>query len=581
MGQCRVASFLLGILFIVISVGVSAKGFEPRRAEESDSDFTARRAEESGTYTVQILNKVINAFAPDPQSIQGGSGTGTIREITEDKGYIVTNRHVILAKREKNEPVDLTRGEIVVQHIEIVLSVPGEKDEKIRGYVDYISDELDMAVVVFNPKDIKRAKITAATLPANKEEYEKLVKVGRQVFARGNPFGVRDYFTTGIISEVPREGYDSEARIGTDAAVNEGNSGGPLVDLDSGKVVGTITYKLAAAMASNMSWAIPASVWDEEYQRYRNADPSFGKGYLYLDVRPATTKILEAEGLRPLVESLIPEFFNLYPSFVVVQNAVEGSVLQAGDKILMVEGVPIGNQVDAVKMLAATAGKDSLRFTVIRGREIQELVVPLVNLRRSEERRKTKFVVLGGLLLQDLTPKERAEYLSHGKGGVIVSEILPFTPAVNLLEKKLITVKSVIYEVQINGVSFPIRHLGDLRRAIRQMVPGQAISIFSYQPQLTQVPIDERRRALIPVVNENGQLVLGHGGTYAYLNANPIFDDTNFSIEKFSNQFDFDFQDPARVDWRQSVDLGCGRLIQKLQKNLEAYKRTIGRSGKS
>jgi serine protease Do len=183
-----------------------------------------------------------NTFFGTPGRAQQSAGTGII--ISED-GYIVTNRHVI---------------DSATTSVSVTLSDGTEfEDVEIIGRTPE-GDPLDVAFLKI--KDTKGIKLTAAKLgDASK------VQVGDKVVAIGNALGqFQNTVTSGIISGFGRsveagDGYSSSETlqnlIQTDASINEGNSGGPLVNI-SGEVIG-INTAIAGGGAENIGFAIPMS----------------------------------------------------------------------------------------------------------------------------------------------------------------------------------------------------------------------------------------------------------------------------------------------------------------------------------
>jgi S1-C subfamily serine protease len=142
-----------------------------------------------------------------------GQGTGFI--ITDD-GYLVTNAHVLSGAR-------------------VVQAIDYEQDTIDATFVGYDSD-LDIALLKI-PGTYNKLKL------ANSDN----VQIGEKVIAIGNPLGLQFSVSQGIVSAVHREGPSGlEAYIQTDAALNPGNSGGPLIDTD-GKVIGINNYKISSS----------------------------------------------------------------------------------------------------------------------------------------------------------------------------------------------------------------------------------------------------------------------------------------------------------------------------------------------
>jgi serine protease Do len=161
---------------------------------------------------------------------QQGLGSGFI---IDPRGYIVTNRHVIAGADE------------------IQVTLEGKK--KFKATVVGADPKTDVAII----------KIDGHNLPSVKLGDSKTLEVGDWVLAVGNPFGLTQTVTAGIVSAKGRSDMgilDFEDFIQTDAAINQGNSGGPLVNID-GEVVGLNTAILSKSGGSvGIGFAIPVNI---------------------------------------------------------------------------------------------------------------------------------------------------------------------------------------------------------------------------------------------------------------------------------------------------------------------------------
>lgn len=169
-------------------------------------------------------------FGDQPQRIQTGTGSGFI--IRSD-GYILTNEHVV-----RN-----------AQKLKVTLS-PLYGSKKYDGQVVGADPQTDLAVV----------KINAENLPMVAMGDSNKLTPGQWVVAIGNPYGLHNTITAGIISALGRSLEnleDSGYLIQTDAAINPGNSGGPLIDL-SGRVIGI--NEAIIANAQGLGFAIPINL---------------------------------------------------------------------------------------------------------------------------------------------------------------------------------------------------------------------------------------------------------------------------------------------------------------------------------
>lgn len=220
------------------------EGLKPRLTDfELASRMVAKRVEPA----------VVSIFRPGFRGREGqGSGV-----IVDPAGYVVTNFHVVNGARSIS--VHLTDGRVV------------------DGTVVGVDDITDLAVL----------KIDAPNLIAAEWGDSDLLEVGDLVWALGSPFGLERSFTFGIVSAKSRRSGSIASRnlyqeyLQTDAAVNPGNSGGPLINIE-GKVVG-INAAIFGPSYQGISFAIPSSVAKAQYEVLRS------KGWVeraYLGIRP-------------------------------------------------------------------------------------------------------------------------------------------------------------------------------------------------------------------------------------------------------------------------------------------------------
>lgn len=179
--------------------------------------------------------EVINNIADSVFKINTSSGSGSGFYL-KDKGVVVTNCHVILGYRD--------------------VALEDHKQSRYLAKVVFVNKEADVAFL--------KPEIPFETPLVELADIKDL-KSRDKVFVLGFPFGMPYTETTGIVS-APRQLMDGSYYIQTDAAVNPGNSGGPVVD-ESGKVVGITTSKFT--QADNMGFAVPVDILREELDTFK------------------------------------------------------------------------------------------------------------------------------------------------------------------------------------------------------------------------------------------------------------------------------------------------------------------------
>ncbi len=217
------------------------------------------------------------------QEQQGDQGEPVTREATSlgsgfiisPDGYVVTNNHVISAEQGKDAPVET---------ITVTLTDRTEYKARIIG-----RDTLT---------DLALLKIDATNLPYVKFGNSQAARVGDWAIAIGNPFGLGGTVTAGIVSALHRNigSGQYDRYIQTDASINQGNSGGPLFDLD-GNVIGINTAIFSPTGGNvGLGFSIPAELAKPVIDQLR-ATGTVKRGYLGVAIQPLSTDIAAGLGL--------------------------------------------------------------------------------------------------------------------------------------------------------------------------------------------------------------------------------------------------------------------------------------------
>ncbi len=264
-------------------------------------------------------------------------GTGFI--VSQD-GYVVTNNHVVGSG-----------GRIVVK-----LDRGTEHPARVVG--------TDPAT------DVALLKIDVAGLPVLPLGDSDRLQVGEPVMAIGNPFGLDQTVTTGIVSAKERfigaGPYDDF--IQTDASVNPGNSGGPLID-SRGAVVGINTAIFSQSGGSiGIGFAIPINLAKSVLLQLRDQG-SVVRGWLGVAVRSVPASTAQSAGLPDTHGALIEG--------VAGGSPAERAGLQKGDVIVAVDDQPVAGPPDLTRRIAMTRPGTRVRVTVVRDRTRQTIPVEL------------------------------------------------------------------------------------------------------------------------------------------------------------------------------------------------------------
>ena len=280
--------------------------------------------------------------APQPQERPfQGLGSGVI--IDKDKGYVVTNFHVI------NNADEIT-----------VTLKDGRKfiAKKLGG-----DQQSDIAVLKIDPEDLSELPI------ANSDK----IRVGDFVVAIGNPFGLGQTVTSGIVSAKGRSGLMGagggyEDFIQTDAAINSGNSGGALVNL-KGELVGINTAIIAPGGGNvGIGFAIPSVMMNnlvEQLIEYGEVK----RGVLGISGSNLDSDIAESLGVKVAQGAFVNQ--------VMPDSSAEKGGLKSGDVITHVNGVKIKTFNELRSKVASKGAGNDLKLTVNRNGEQLELSVTL------------------------------------------------------------------------------------------------------------------------------------------------------------------------------------------------------------
>lgn len=324
--------------------------------------------------------------------------------IVDKSGYIVTNAHVI--EDAARITVKLDSGE------EYVARVVG-------------TDELtDLAVLKI---DAKRE------LPAVKFGDSDKAEVGDWVLAIGSPFGLAKTVTAGIISQKERETpYASAFQrfIQTDAAINRGNSGGPLVNLD-GEVVG-VNSQIATSTGdyNGVGFALPSREADYVYgQIVKNG--KVRRGYLGVLLDSVQPEFAAVYGLKEKRGSIITDVRDR-------QGPAAAAGMKVGDVIVEFNGQPVLSSSDLIAKVATTSPDQTVTVAFYREKgdaiEKQTATIKLaerpVNNRTSTNNDRRPLPIDGkleekpfGMTIAEITPALAEQYKLEGLKGLVVKEI--------------------------------------------------------------------------------------------------------------------------------------------------------------
>jgi serine protease Do len=366
------------------------------------------------------------------------------------------------------------------------ITVKLDSGEEFPAKVVGIDEETDLAVL----------KIEAGhDLPFVKLGNSDKARVGEWVLALGSPFGLTRTVTAGIVSQTNREtpqGTAFQKFIQTDAAINKGNSGGPLVNMN-GEVIG-VNSQIATSTGdyNGVGFALPSNEATNVYQQILKSG-KVRRGYLGVALETVKPEFAKVYGMDDAKGAIVTELRDKL-------SPAGRAGLQVGDVIVEFGGKKVDNAADLISRVASASPDDALPVVYMRenGANFEKRTAEIRLAERpiqsatgdlNPDRRKLgpeanrPSVNPLGLTLSDLTPSLASSYKLEGQRGVVVKEVNP---------------ESYIADVKISNGSEAFAE-GDLIRRINRVAvtdlrafnaivsklkPGDAVvmEVVSYSP---------------------------------------------------------------------------------------------------
>ena len=281
----------------------------------------------------------------EPQRTTGlGSGV-----IVSSKGYILTNHHVVEAADE--------------------IEVATADGKKMKAKVVGSDPDTDLAVL----------QVPGGSLPAITFGDDAALRLGDVVLAIGNPFGIGQTVTMGIVSGLGRTPRINvfENFIQTDAAINPGNSGGPLVD-SAGNLVGINTAIYSRSGGSlGIGFAIPVTTAKQVMEQIIQTGTVI-RGWIGVEAQEITPEFAESFGMKSASGALI--------SGVLRASPADKAGVKPGDVLLAVEGKPVRDPSSMLNLVAAL--KPGSNATIKVRREQKEIEIQVAVGRRPNLQRR-------------------------------------------------------------------------------------------------------------------------------------------------------------------------------------------------
>ena len=344
--------FIIPLIFLLIT---SAKANELERI-----------LDQANKYTVKIYNSTDTPFLEDTYNPSAGSGF----LIDKANGIIITNAHVASYSPALNR-------------------VNFKYSNPVQSKQAYIDTELDLALLKIDPKSIPNNAVEAKLHCKN--DY----KQGQSVVAFGHPAGKDFTITRGIISAVRFESDFFES-IQTDAAINRGNSGGALIDVNTGLVVGINSF--GATENQGLNFALPSYTVCKVVDLFKNKkDPS-----------PLNFNVIFANNKEQ-------------GKFLKVSEVwTSDNQLKVGDEIIQIDGIKIENPT---QLSHETRGKTNVTLKIIRDTKEQELKL---NLKSKGSVTERVGLIFSNVIISEKASSTRLEInqrMANPKGNLVVQNL--------------------------------------------------------------------------------------------------------------------------------------------------------------
>jgi len=384
----------------------TAKIIKPRSQQQRPQQQRPRMQSPFDNFFEDFFRQFDGQQMPQQKSRREQSlGTGFV--IDKD-GYILTNNHVVNGADEVM--VKLSDG------------------RELKGEIKGTDEKLDLALIKVIDKDV----FHVAELGDS-----DVLNVGEWVMAIGNPFGLSQTVTAGIVSAKGRVigngPYDDF--IQTDASINPGNSGGPLFNSE-GKVIGINTAIIAGGQG--IGFAIPINMAKSIISQLRDTG-KVTRGYLGIRFQPLTPDLAKSFGMNSDKGALIAN--------VEKDTPADRAGLKAGDVIIEYDGKTINESSELPRLVATTPIDKKVQVVVFRDGKKQELSVVIGKLKSDNaasagDSENENF----GITVQQLTSDLASRLgIKESKNGLVITEVKPGTPA----EEAGIVPGSIV--IEING----------------------------------------------------------------------------------------------------------------------------------
>jgi serine protease Do len=353
----RIAALIALVLVVLVAGASSAPAQTPARPVATAADLSASLETTTRAVSPSVVEIFTTAYAPgervvphtaDLVTTRRGSGSGVI---VDPDGYIVTNAHVVRGAQ---------RLRIEVPIPAIGQSILAARSRSVSGQVVGIDLETDLAVI----------KVEERGLPAMTFGDSDELKAGQLVLAFGSPLGLHNSVSLGIVSAIARqlEPESPMIYVQTDASINPGSSGGPLVDL-RGRLVGINTLILSQAGGNDgLGFAAPSNIVRTVYEQIRKSG-RVRRGDIGVRAQTVTPVLASGLGLARDHGAILADVIPGSPAALVG--------LRPGDLVIAIDGKAMENGRQLQVNLYRRVVGDVVLLEILRDGKSQKVAVTI------------------------------------------------------------------------------------------------------------------------------------------------------------------------------------------------------------
>jgi S1-C subfamily serine protease len=377
-GGAVAAAVVVLLLVFVFGLGTVDKTVV-ETAPQTPTAYTSPASSSAAGLTPQEIYKNLSGGVVMILSQFSGSGTDLFGQtqnsqalgtgfVVDKTGYVLTNAHVVEENGQRASSVT------------VVFNKSGSETQRVKGQLVGVDTGSDVAVIKVDPSGL-----TLNPLPLGNSDT---IAVGEPVVAIGNPLGYDFSITSGIVSATGRSlqapnGQTIPNGIQTDAAINQGNSGGPLID-SQGKVIG-INEQIASQGGGNegLGFAVPINTAIRSMEQLK-ASGKVTYAWMGVGLKTITSDIAKMANMNTQGGALVE---SVSPGSPAAKAGVKGGTRTitvqgeqftvGGDVIVKVDNTPVKSADDLIAYLGTKKPGDIVTVTVERGGKSQQVQVTL------------------------------------------------------------------------------------------------------------------------------------------------------------------------------------------------------------